>query len=274
MLNKAGNSRMDALLKIVLIFVLSVLSFSIGAFVGKQVSDTEHRQALLENEFGGDRSTASINPQSTKHRPHNALSDEDISSLTEEFVNVEKKSLAENKKLAPTKKLDSKNTESKDDSSDGYKRYGKKITQVTGDDLDLEPISEVASASSKYTKPIAAPTIPAQRVAQGVAPTQDPPKVRVPTSVLPSTPSSALGKFTIQVGAYTLETEAKAHAEALKEKGYEAFYIAANIKGNDWYRVNIGLFPDHKSATAYRQEKEQAMSEAGIKSSYVQKITK
>ena len=43
-----GNSKADTLVKVVLVFFISLLSFSVGTFVGKQVSDSHHRRMALE----------------------------------------------------------------------------------------------------------------------------------------------------------------------------------------------------------------------------------
>lgn len=47
-MNQIGGSRTDTLIKLVLVFFLSLLSFSVGTFVGKQFSDSQHKIADLE----------------------------------------------------------------------------------------------------------------------------------------------------------------------------------------------------------------------------------
>ena len=65
MLNQNGGSRTDTLIKLVLVFFLSLLSFSVGTFVGKQFSDSQHKIAALENGEDADRNTASIPADAT-----------------------------------------------------------------------------------------------------------------------------------------------------------------------------------------------------------------
>ncbi len=264
MLNNTGNSRMDTLLKIVLIFVMSVLSFSIGAFVGKQVSDTEHRQAQLEGGHSPSRHTASVDPHSTDHQPDNALSEEDLASLTEEFVNVEKKAIKNDHHDSPNP-IDkhAKKEEHKDDghavkvadNGDGYKKFKRDDGHAKKGQVKAHGPSSKAS----------------NRVAAGKAPTKDLAKKKKPTSVLPKSPSAAIGKYTVQVASYATEKEAKTHAEKLKYKGFSAFYIPAQVRGKPWYRVSVGLFSTYKSAMVFRKE---LMASAGVKSSIVQKIVK
>ena len=92
MLNQHGGSRTDTLIKLVLVFFLSLLTFSVGTFVGKQFSDSQHKIADLENNGGdaGDRSTASIPADVTKVDPGQAISEEEITKLSDEFVKKEK----------------------------------------------------------------------------------------------------------------------------------------------------------------------------------------
>src|SRR3954466_14030514 len=90
MLNQNGGSRTDTLIKLVLVFFLSLLSFSVGTFVGKQFSDSQHKIAELESSDGSERNTASIPPDAAKVEPGQAISEEEISKLSDEFVKKEK----------------------------------------------------------------------------------------------------------------------------------------------------------------------------------------
>src|SRR5271170_2553453 len=88
MLNENGGSRTDTLIKLVLVFFLSLLSFSVGTFVGKQFSDSQHRVADLEGDT--DRVVASIPADVTKTVPNQAISEDEISKVSEEFVKKER----------------------------------------------------------------------------------------------------------------------------------------------------------------------------------------
>jgi len=61
------------------------------------------------------------------------------------------------------------------------------------------------------------------------------------------------GKYTIQIGSFKTEEEAKETAEGLISKGYPAFVTTAQISGRGtWYRVRIGTFKTTKEAEIYR----------------------
>src|SRR6478609_2670417 len=86
---KAG-SKADTLVKVVLVFFISLLSFSVGTFVGKQVSDSDHRRMALESEYKSDRSVASTDEHGEAAEGGEKISEKEVESLTEEFVNKEK----------------------------------------------------------------------------------------------------------------------------------------------------------------------------------------
>ena len=84
------NSKADTLVKVVLVFFIALLSFSVGTFVGKQVSDSDHRRMALEGEYKADRQVASIDEKADGESSEK-ITEKEVESLTEEFVNKEKR---------------------------------------------------------------------------------------------------------------------------------------------------------------------------------------
>ena len=280
MLDQKGGSKADTVIKLVFIFFISLLSFSVGTFVGKQVSDSDYRQASLENEFGTGRSTASIDPHHAGEEHEDSLSEKDIADLTDEFINSEKKGIdkEEHKKSDHVKKDHTVAHATKGHSANnGYQQMNKakdnhhhKAMATTKHD---EPTNEQAGHKENSIQHEAQRHVAsaADRVAHDKAPTPDIKVKRKPNSVLPSSPTSSIGKYTVQIASYATESEAQNHAGKLKNKGFSAFYIPAKVKGKTWFRVNVGLVANHKSAMVFRKE---LMQQAGIKSSLIQKIVK
>ena len=63
------------------------------------------------------------------------------------------------------------------------------------------------------------------------------------------------GKYTLQVASYRDEDEAEAFADALRERGHEAFTMEADIEGRGiFHRVRIGPFETGRDAEAYRRD--------------------
>lgn len=239
------GGKADTIVKVVLVFFISLLSFSVGTFVGKQVSDSDHRQATLETNATEEREIASVEENAEKVTP------KDVENLTEEFVAQEKSSgqheSAEEKpeEMAAHSEepTESHEAHAAPAAKEGYKAYAR------GAKKDVAAIAE--------------------KVAEGEAPSDGKLEERKPSSVLPSVASSAVGKFTVQVASYPEEKEAKVHAADLKTKGWNAFYLPAKINGREWYRVSVGLFNNDKTAQTFRA---QFLKDSGAKAAIIQKI--
>jgi cell division protein FtsN len=275
---ESGSSRTDTIVKVMLIFFISLLSFSVGTFVGKQVSDSDHRRLALENEGKEGREVASdANTEGGAAK----VSEKDVENLAEEFVNKEKG--AEHTAAAEGEKGSAGEAK---EGADGYKNYGhtekSEVKLETKPENKAEAKTETKSesmtkasakmdakpAEHKMTAADATHTA-AEKVAQNMAVTDGKPEERKPTSVLPSVAGSAIGKFTVQVASYGTEVEAKSHAGELKTKGWNAFYIPATIDGKTWYRVSVGLFNNANSAKSFRND---FVKESNSKTAIVQKI--
>jgi len=260
MSKETGSSRTDTIVKVMLVFFISLLSFSVGTFVGKQVSDSDHRRMALESEFQGREVASSEGGATTEGANTGKVTDKEVENLTEEFVNKEKGE-TESTDAEETKVADAK------EGSDGYKTYshskdGKKEektekTQPAGKAPVKKEVSQTTSDDV------------VEKVANNKPASDGEVEQRKPSSALPGVANSAVGKFTIQVGSYATEDEAKGQAKELKTKGWAAFYVPAAVSGKTWYRVMVGTFNNHNSAQAFRKD---FMKESGVKSALVQKI--
>lgn len=267
-----GSSKADTLVKVVLVFFISLLSFSVGTFVGKQVSDSDHRRMALEGEYKAERSVASAEGDASEK-----ISEKEVESLTEEFVNKEKSAGGE----VAAEEGEKHEAHAAKAEVSGYKTYarGEKTAAGHGEAAPkAEPAAPEKAAKKPEHKPKGKEASPhtadathavADKVAKGEAPTDGAKEERKPASTLPSVASSAVGKYTVQVASYADEKEAKTHAADLKSKGWNSFYFQAAVQGHTWYRVSVGLFNNFKSATDFRA---QFMKDANTKSAIVQKI--
>lgn len=292
MLNQKGASRTDTIVKLALVFVISLLSFSIGTFVGKQFSDQQHKTAMIERDGGQTRSTASIPSDSLEVQPDKALTDADIASITEEFAHAEKDEIDE--LLAEKTPGDNdvqivEETTAETEATDKEQSIEDMVAEVN-DEKVVEVKAEAPAKTVQAVKaemPKALPTKKmvdtpskkdivaktAEKVAQNTKPVvKDKKKAsRIPTSLPSKIAASTVGKYTIQIAAYQKEKEAKSHAKRLTNQGYSAFYVDAKVKGNTWYRVNVGLFANKTKARVFRK---QIMKEASLKSALVKKVIK
>ena len=231
-----GGSKTDVIVKLVLVFFVCLLSFSIGTFVGKKFSDNQHKLAQYEPE-NSNREVASVHPE-TEVKPTDALTDDEVAKLAEEFVTEEKGEAHVKEEGHP---VVDRNSE-------------------TGHEMKAEPLKA------------------AERVAHNEAPVQAEHAAapsRIPSSLPKEMAGSAVGKYTLQVASYPEEAEAQKMAAELKGKGFSAFYVSAKVKDKTsnvqktWYRVSVGLFATLKEAEAYKSD---LLARSKVPAAIVQKI--
>ncbi len=282
-LSQIGSAKTDTLVKLVLIFFISLLSFSVGTFVGKQFSDSQYKMAQLEGngDENSEREPSSVDPASLEATPPDALTEEDIASLEEEFSKG---------KTVDSDKSDSKTTTANEHTekvaanehgekaeAKGHEKVGKAdvkkvehmVNKATEHAADINhDAKQVKAAHTKKADEKIAEI--ADRVVKGETPmAHKADAARTPSNVLPATVANdVVGKYTVQVSAYNNEPDAVEHTKALKDKGFSAFYVAAAIKGKTWFRVSVGLYSTSKEAEDYRKK----IIGAEIKSAIVQKI--
>lgn len=83
----------------------------------------------------------------------------------------------------------------------------------------------------------------------------------------PATPASdADGKFTVQVGSFSVESQANERISSLRAAGFDARSTAAQIPGRGtWYRVQVGRFREREAATkAAAQLREKAAAASSM----------
>jgi len=257
-----GTAKADFFVKIVLIFFISLLSFSVGTFVGKQFSDSQYKMAQLEGDgYETQRDPAAVDPASLETTPPDALTEEDIASLEEEFSKG--KTVDSDKSEKTTAKASSHAEATKDVA----KQMGNIVAKAS---QNAEAINHEAKESKGSVKNLDQKIGEvAHKVLNGQAPVSQHQEGRRTPSSLPKTVANdVIGKYTVQVSSYNNEPDAVEHTKALKEKGFSAFYIPATIKGKTWFRVNVGLYANSKEADDYRKK----IIGQDIKSAIVQKI--
>ncbi len=283
MLNQDGSAKTDTMVKLVLIFFISLLSFSVGTFVGKQFSDSQYKMAQLEGDAGGERDPAALDPAALEASPPDALTEEDIASLEEEFakgktVDTEHSGTKTSDHGKPEKKNEvaKVDTHSKVDAGHGKAEDHKEVAKKVGHMVDkaTHNAAEInhEAKTVKANKPKKADEKIAEiadKVIKGETPVSHKTEAERQPSSLPKTVANdVVGKFTVQVSAYTKEPDAVEHTKALKDKGFSAFYIPATVSGQTWFRVNVGLYSTSKEAQDYMKK----IVGADIKSAIVKKI--
>lgn len=247
------TAKSDVVVKLVLVFFISLLSFSIGTFVGKKYSDNQHKLAALEPGHGA--ADAHREVASEEHgKTESSMSDDDIAKIAEEFADDE---------TMPTVSAHDEETAAHDDHAKAEDAHGAKAVAHA-------PEKPTHAEKSKTEEP----STPAKNLVAGKNPTESMAKkahaeTRLPSSLPKDVAQYSVGKFTVQVAAFGTETEAKRRAEDLKHQGYSAFYVPAQVKGKTWYRVSVGLFATEKEAKEYKSS---FTEKAKVENTIIQKI--
>ncbi|MFZ4404520.1 MAG: SPOR domain-containing protein [Pseudobdellovibrionaceae bacterium] len=270
------SSKTDTVVKLVLVFFISLLSFSVGTFVGKKYSDNQHKLSQLEPHSAerkvasehqenkeGEHASASAEEGHSAVAEHEAsdkaLNDEDVAKMAQEFVEDEK----------DTATAGTAATKSAHEAGHG---------PAAAEPAHAVAVAEAAHAPAKKAAGKAKTMTVSEALAQSEAAAAEESATtseahtadkRKPSS-LPAKPVQyPVGKFTVQIGSFPTESEAQNKAADLKKQGYAAYYVPAQIKDKTWYRVSIGQFSSPKEAQDY---KNQYVEKSGSASAIVQKI--
>lgn len=245
--NKVSN-KTDTIVKVILVFAISLLSFGIGAFVGKSYGERQAKLASLEPKAQpvADHAIADQQEVVAAHgEGHETagnteeLNQDDLAKLAEEFVNDEKMAT---------------------DHGSTAKEEAHGNTHSAPTHTATVPTPAVAPTHSiaKAHTPTPPPAAPSRQVA-----------ARQPTSLPSTVAQSSLGKYTIQVASFSTEDEAQKRTLGLKDQGFTAFYTPADVAGQTWYRVNVGLYSTQKEALEHKSE---LMEKAQIASAIIKKL--
>lgn len=282
-MSKAGGSKADTAVKLVLIFFISLLSFTVGTLVGGQFEKSKSHSMTLETEGGAGNAVDADEAGDIAAAP---ISDEDVDSLEEFVTEPGRKIASADAHASPTA---AHNADAAHDTADAHAAPTAKATDGYTHASKIRPAAEgrevathsatahSASAHATPTHAAVAKMAPqvakathsaaaanhetnaavehaADRLAHDKAPTADVTKPRAPSNALPIVANSVVGKYTVQVASYATEGEAKGHAGKLQDKGYDSFYLPAVVSGKTWYRVSVGRFEDQASATNQRKK--------------------
>ncbi|MES2965997.1 MAG: SPOR domain-containing protein [Bdellovibrionota bacterium] len=88
MKNQLGSSRMDTVLKMLLIAFVSLLAFSTGVYFGKEMVEQDYQYKALESDFKHATTAEAKTPE-------DAINEEEVATLAEKYTNAEKEDLAE-----------------------------------------------------------------------------------------------------------------------------------------------------------------------------------
>jgi cell division protein FtsN len=234
----------NRIIELCLVFLVSILSFSIGTFVGKKYSDNQHKLSLLDPNYKheaaaketttaatGEPAAAETAPSNDEHgNPIKAsitnstpITDADVAKMAEEFSedNTEETTeLAKTDSAHLVKTINEDGTIVEETKKDAAKQSAKKVAKVNGETI----VREVASISERAK------------------------------SITKDANAVDGAQYTVQVGAFPSPKEAEKIASSLQARGYKASHSVATVNGKTWYRVQVGLFNSLQDAQVYKKE--------------------
>ncbi|MFZ3230836.1 MAG: SPOR domain-containing protein [Pseudobdellovibrio sp.] len=260
------SQKTDKMLKLALVFFISLLSFSIGTFVGKKYSDNQHKLAALEPHGKTDETSSDFASNSDeKHDGEQAkaatkegdvlLTDHEVAKIAEEFATDSSEPDTANEKTIKTAESEEKDI--------------KEISPVNAPKHAVAPVKhEEHAAPTKHAETIAAakPTLPVKEKHDEVKAEV---KATVPRAVASLPPTANLQHYTVQVGSFATSAEAQKLSQDLISKGYKASFIPAQVNGQTWHRVQVGLFGTVTEAQNYKKD---FLEKTHLSSAIVQRV--
>lgn len=149
-LNENGSSRMDTVLKMLLIAFISLLAFSSGVYFGKQLSDSDYQLKALESDFNSTHGTKTAEgggEGGTNTNPEDAINQEEVAALSEKLVSGEKSELA---------KKDEHDADDKSHPSDEHASEQRKVASSAGHGDSHADKGHAKPAAKNGAKPEAA----------------------------------------------------------------------------------------------------------------------
>ena len=227
------SQKTDNLIKLALVFFVSLLSFSIGTYVGKKYSDNQHKLAMLEpkKELPVPKSEEFASDAAELNRAHGLLETENLTSQQKPIALTD----SEVAKIA-------EEFAAEDTGADE-----KLVATLETQEIDMKSNPVVKPAVKPVPKQIVATTPSTVRPAAAAV------EERIPASINTKKEISPI-HFTVQIGSYPTQTEAEKMTKELQGKGFKTTFVPVNLNGQTWFRVNVGLFGTVKEAQDYKKE--------------------
>lgn len=236
------ETKVDTVVKVVLVFFVCLLSFSVGTYVGKRFSDHQNKIAQL--------------------------SGKDHQDIKQELESLEVLSESVEAKASDNEAMTSEDVAKLAASLDQAKSETIDISQLNKNSQEREIAStEKNESNSSEMRPTAASKVNTPLATKSTV---------TPADQAKQIESQYSGKFTIQIGSFPTEAEAEKLTSELNKKGIAAFYVTAKVPDKKdesivktWYRVNIGLYASAKEA---EESKNELILSKSITNGFVQKM--
>lgn len=244
------SQKTTKIMTMALIFFLSLLCFSVGALVGKNFSDNQHKLTQIEKEKKLNEASEPDNSAATADETHESTS-QSSSQSTPQSAPAATNAMGEEKIKLPDEHLT------------------KELNDQDVAKLSQEFADDEAPADQKEIKTIKAATTADIKIEKNQAAGL---KTETQRAVASLTKAAAVGSdfhYTVQVGSFPTAEEAKKTVDQLIAQGFKASQSQKVIKGATWHRVNVGLFGTLSEAQNY---KDNFLKQTHMPSAIIQKV--
>jgi cell division protein FtsN len=258
-----GSSRLDSVLKLLLVAFISLLAFSSGVYFGKNMSETEHQAKALE---GTTKTEANEAAKNLDVKPEDALVDEEVAEISDKYVNG-KGEATEPDVIVEDGVNSAKEKEPAVAKTEAAKTDTAKTEPLKTEQAKAEPKKPDLTEVQKIAQRVAKNEVVEEKAEVVAAPPKK--QKRQPASLPKTVGYDPATQFTVQIASYPTADEAKARSAEMVKKGFPAYPVEASIKGKTWYRVSVGSFKTKQEASDYRS---QLMKQANVTAAIVQPL--
>lgn len=269
----------NRIIELCLVFLVSILSFSVGTFVGKKYSDNQHKLALLDpnykHETVADEASARTPSEAHGTETHGTETAAATPAVNDEHGNPIKASITTSTPITDAdvaKMAEEFSEENTEDLVDTSKADSGSIVKTVNEDGSIVADEPKVNTKKETTKQ------PAKKVAKvnGEAMVREVANISeraksITQDVKGSDSADGKSQYTVQVGAFPSPTEAEKIASSLQARGYKASHSVATVNGKTWYRVQVGLFNSLQDAQVYKKE---LVEQNHLTSAIIQRLNK
>ena len=278
----------NRIIELCLVFLVSILSFSIGTFVGKKYSDNQHKLALLDPNYNKHESVADETSSRTVATDAHGTTTETAPAETtvadaptkaaatnDEHGNPIKANITNSTPITDAdvaKMAEEFSEENTEDLVDTSKANSGSIVKTINEDGSIVPdktkTKDKKETTKKKKKKVAKAS--GETVVREVANISERAH-SITQDVKNADATDGKSQYTVQVGAFPSPSEADKIASSLQARGYKASQSVATVNGKTWYRVQVGLFSSLQDAQTYKKE---LVEQNHLTSAIIQRLNK
>ena len=266
-----SRSPLDTILKLVIVFLMVLLSFFMGIWFGKQMTHLS-----MQSKPSGTSSLA--------HKVPGTRAGEETEGLEVSMGSMEGDGREGDREKGESGAAPNGEVEKKEKQTSFFSKLPEAPSPSKADlkkpDKLVKPekAPAITSASVSADSPslgtgAPTPTRPSVTKADLKKVARTSPRSSVSSAPSPSTPSKSLNplkvQYALQIASYSKQKEAALRVQKLKSKDFETFYLPAEVNGKKWFRVYVGLFQDLSYA---KREKPKLMKKLGIKEAIIKQV--